>query len=104
MDRRNFDAIRPQRRDHGIHFVTGKNEVSGNRRLTATSRLEIDRDRHPHRSHRSNLHSAFQDRIAPRHIELVDATVRLALAADELVELRCVEVDRWWRSGCGWRR
>jgi hypothetical protein len=53
---------------------------------------------------RSNLHSAFHDRIAPRHIELIDATVGLSFNADKLVELRGVEFDGGRRSGCGGRR
>ena len=42
----------------------------------------------------AELHAAFADRIAARHAELVDAAVILALDADDLVELRRVEIDR----------
>src|SRR6266481_2361459 len=33
VDRSHVDAVRPQRLDHGIHFVIGENEVTGNRAL-----------------------------------------------------------------------
>jgi len=44
VDRRHVDAIRPQRLDHGIHFVIGQNEISGDGGLAAAGRLEVDGD------------------------------------------------------------
>src|SRR5258706_10194326 len=104
VDSSHVDVVRSQRLDHRIYFVIGKNEVTGNSRLAAASRLEVDRDGHAHRANRSNWHSAFHDRIAPRYIKLVDAAIGLPFAADDLIKLRRVEIDRGWSSGCGWRR
>jgi hypothetical protein len=47
------------------------------------------------------LHAAFTDRITARYGELVDAAIVLALDADDLVELRRVEIDRWRGRGRG---
>ena len=48
--------------------------------------------------------SVFRDRVAARHVELIDAAVGLTFGADDLIELRRVEIDRGWRSGRGRRR
>src|SRR5258708_39374214 len=101
VDRRDIDAIRPQRLDHGIYFVASQNKITGDSGLAATGRLEVDGNSHAHRSHRSNLHSVFRNRIAPRHIELIDPAVGLSFDADKLVELRGIKVDGGRRSGCG---
>ena len=45
------------------------------------------------------LHAAFGDRIPARHCQLVDAAVGLSLDADDLVDLRGVEIDRRRRRG-----
>jgi hypothetical protein len=51
------------------------------------------------------VHSAFGDRIAARHAELIDAAVRLPLGADDLIELGGVEIDRGLRGvGAGGQR
>ena len=50
------------------------------------------------------MHAAFGDRVAPRHGELIDATIGLPLEADDLIELRGVEIDRWHRRWCRRRR
>ena len=47
-----------------------------------------------HRSDGSELHPALGDRIAAGNAELVDAAVVLSLGADDLVELRGIEIDR----------
>src|SRR5713101_4068549 len=104
VDRGHIDPVRPQRRYDRVYFVARKHEIAGNSGLATASRLEVDRRGYAHRSHRSNLHSAFIDRIAPRHIKLVDAAVGLPFASDELIKLCRVEINRGWRSGCGWRR
>src|SRR5713226_5007505 len=103
VDRRHVDAVRPQRLDHWIHFIAGKNKISGDGCLAVTVRLETDSIRHAHRSHRRNLHSALHDRVAAWDPKLVNATVRLALDADDLIKLRRVEIDSGWRSVGGWR-
>ena len=72
---------------------SGQDEVPGDRGFAAAGRLEVDGRRDPHGAGRSDLHAAFHDRVAARHRELIDAAVRLALDADDLFELRGIEVD-----------
>src|SRR5215207_6273665 len=93
-----LDPVASQRPDNGIDLVGRQNEVAGNRRLAAAGGLETDRLGDPHRADRGELHAAFADRIAARYGELVDAAIVLALDADDLVELRRVEIDRRRRS------
>src|SRR5258708_20284841 len=99
MDRSDIDAVRPQGLDHGIYFVACQNKITGDSGLAATGRLEVDGDSHAHRSHRSNLHSAFHHWAASRHIELIDAAVAFSFDADKLVEFSGIEVDSGSRSG-----
>src|SRR3989440_10418752 len=68
----------------------------------AASRLEVDGSRDTHRPGRRDLHSAFGDRIAPWHTELIHAAIRATFHADDLVELRGIEIDR--SRSTGWRR
>src|SRR5258707_1363067 len=98
VDRGHVDAVRPQRLYDGIYFVARKHEITSDSRLAAACRLEVNRYGHAHRSNRRNLYSAFHDRIAPRHVELIDPAVRLSFGADELIELGYVRVNGWWRS------
>src|SRR5713101_8731387 len=93
VDRRHVDAVRPQRLDHWIHFIAGKNKISGDGCLAVTGRLETDSIRHAQRSDRTYLHSILGHRIAARHPKLIDAAVRLPLDANDLIELRRVEID-----------
>src|SRR5258708_21073186 len=85
--------------DHGIYFVASQNKITGDSGLAATGRLEVDGNSHAHRSHRSNLHSVFRNRIPPRHIELIDPAVGLSFDAAKLVELPGIKVDAGRRSG-----
>src|SRR5450759_1791491 len=101
MDGGHVDAVRPQRLDDWIHLIAGKNEISGDSRLATTGRLEVNCNRHAHWPDWAHLHSAFHDRIATRHVELIDAAVGLSFGANQLVELRSVEIDRGCRTGCG---
>src|SRR6266446_2959996 len=80
-----------------------QNKISRDSGLAATGRLETDGIRDTHRSDRTYLHSILRHRIAARHCKLIDAAVRLPFDANDLIELRGVEIDRRW-SGCGWRR
>src|SRR5438105_5509686 len=96
LERRNLDGISPKRFDHGLDLVAYDHEVASNGSLTSASRLKVDRVRRAHcRRHR---HAAFGDWIAPWHVELVDTTVDRAFGADDLVELRRVEVNGWGRD------
>jgi len=61
--------------------------------MTAAGRLETDRSRHAQRADWRQHHAAFGDRVAPRHGELIDAAIGLAFDANDLVELRSVEID-----------
>src|SRR5258705_7478003 len=98
VDRGHVDAVRPQRHYDGIYFVARKHEITSDSRLAAARRLEVNRYGHAHWSNRRNLHSAFHDRIAPRHVELIDPADRLSSGADALIELDCVQINGWWWS------
>src|SRR5206468_5989283 len=93
MKRGHLDAVGPQGIDHWIDLVSSEDEVTGDRCLAATGGLEVDGLRDPHRTDRREFHAAFADGIAARHSELVDAAIVLTLDANDLVELRRVEVD-----------
>src|SRR3954452_13075112 len=80
-----FDAVRPQRHDHRIDLVAGQHEVAGDGRLAVSGRLEIDGDCDAHRGDGGQQHAVFGYRVAPLHVELVDASVGLALDTDDLV-------------------
>src|SRR5206468_10100778 len=70
VERCHLDAVRSQRLDHGVDLIAGDDKVAGNSCLTSASRLEVDRIRRAHRGwHR---HPALRNRIAPRHVELVN--------------------------------
>ena len=58
----------------------------------------------PMRPDRSDRHFILDNRVPARHTKLIDATVRLAFGADDLIELRGIEIDSWRRAGCGWCR
>jgi len=97
VQRCNLDAVRPQRFDHWVDFIAGDHEIAGDRSLATARWLEIDRVGRAHRGwHR---HAILGNRIAPWHVELIDAAIDRAFGADDLVELRRVEVDcrrgRW---------
>src|SRR5450631_3258612 len=94
MHRCHVDAVCPQCLDNGIYLLTDENKIASNGSLACTGRLEVDRGGYTHRSDRRNLYSAFHDRVAARHAKLVNAAIRLALDANELVELRGVEINR----------
>src|SRR5882762_10349147 len=87
VDRGDIDPIRPQRRDHRVHFIARKHEIASNCGLAAAGRLEVDRGGYAHRTHRRNLHAAFHDRVAAWHSKLINAAVRLALAAAGRLEV-----------------
>src|SRR6266446_7003849 len=78
VDCRHVDAIRPQSRDHRVHFIARKHEIASNCSLAAAGRLEVDRRGYAHRSHRRNLHAAFHDRVAAWHSKLINAAVGFA--------------------------
>src|SRR5438876_10650301 len=84
MDRRHVDPIRPQRRNHWIHFVACQNKISGDSGFPAASGLEVDRGSHAHRTYRSNLHSAFHYRIATWQVELINTAVGLTFDSYKL--------------------
>src|SRR5215216_3545852 len=48
VDRRDLDAMLTQCLDDRVHFLAGKDEITGNRRLAVAGWLEVDRRRHPH--------------------------------------------------------
>src|SRR5437879_1893342 len=97
MNRCDIDPVGSQRPDHWIDLVPCQHEVASNCRFTATGRLEIDGLRHPHRPDGADFHSAFADWIAARHGELINAAIVLSPRAEDLVELRGIEIDRGWR-------
>src|SRR6516162_8982495 len=99
VDRSDLDAIGPQRHDYRIHLLSQEHEIAGNGRLTTTRRLEVDSSRDAKRTARAQLHAALDDSVAPRHPELIDTSASVAFQADDLVELRSVEIDggRWAR-------
>src|SRR6185312_4899237 len=101
VERGDVDAVRAQRLDDRVHFVIGEDEITGNSRLAATGRLEVDAYRCAQRGGRSHLHSALGHGVAARHIELIDTPVRVALDPDDLIELSRVEIDRGRSSS--WR-
>ena len=86
-------------RDPGKH--RDQHEVSGDGGPSAAGRLEIDRGGDAHWAGGSNLHSIFCDWVATRHAELVNSATNLSFDADDLIELRGIEIDgrlaRRWR-------
>ena len=91
--RGHFDAVRPQRQDDRVDLVAGQHEIARDGGLPAAGRLEIDANRHAHRTDGRQRHAVLRDRVASLDIKLVDAAVSLAFDADDLVELRRVEID-----------
>jgi hypothetical protein len=92
MQRGHLDAVRAQRQNDRVDLVARQHEVARDGRLPAPGRLEVDTDRNAHWSDGGQWHAVLRDRITSLHVELVDASVGLSLAADNLVELRGVEV------------
>ena len=45
---------------------------------------KLMRDRHAHRPDRRHRHAILGDRIAARHVELIDAAIGLSLGADDV--------------------
>src|SRR5215211_5141527 len=103
VNRRHLDAVGAQRLDHWIHLFGNQDEIAGDGRLAAAGRLEVDRGGGPGGPGRNKLRAVLGNGIAPRHRELIDAAVGLALGADDLLDLAGVEVDRRRRSGSGRR-
>src|SRR5882757_9803304 len=94
------DAVCSQCFDYRIHLVAGENEIPGDSCLAATGGLKTDGYRHAHRPDRADLHAIFRDWVTARHGELIDTAVRLSFDADDLIQLRGVEIDGWrWRRG-----
>src|SRR2546422_10978897 len=92
-----FDAVRQQRFDHRVDFIAGDHEIAGDRSLATARWLEVDRIRRAHRGW--PRHATLGNRIAPWHVELIDAAIDRAFGADDLIELCRIEIDcrrgRW---------
>src|SRR5262249_12994478 len=99
-----FDAVGAQSPYNRVHFFPSQDKVARNSRFPVTGWLKIDCCRKSHRSRRSNRHFLFDYLTAAGHTKLVDAAIRLTLGSDGLIQLRCIEVHRWGRRGCGCNR
>src|SRR4051812_2786295 len=86
MDRSDLDAVVAQRLDDRVHFVAGKDEITGDGGLPAASRLEVDGGGYAHGPRGTDLHPSLLNGVAPRNPELIRAAIGLPLAADDLVE------------------
>src|SRR6266436_5231612 len=102
VDRRHLDIAGAQGADQRVDLVARYQEIAGYRGFAVTGRLKVDGVGAAERA--VHLHSAFHGGIAARHAELIDAADGVALDADDLVELRGIEIDGWrWTRG-GWGR
>ena len=88
--------------DQRIDLVSRDQKVAGDRGLAAPGGLEVDGVGAAQRS--GDLQPHFDDRVAPRHAELVDAAIRGAFDADDLIEFCGIEIDRGRRRWIGRRR
>src|SRR5215470_12738814 len=100
VERRHLDAVGSQCLDDWIDLVTSQHKVTGDRGLTAAGRLKAKCCRHAQRAHWCDHHSGFGDRVTPRYGKLIDATIGLTFAADDLIKLRSVEIDSRRGSRC----
>ncbi len=92
VDSRYLDAVFPQRLQHRVHFRAQQNEIAGDGRLAAARRLKVDGNAGAHG--RRNSHAGVADDIRPRDGELIDATGGRALLAQDLFQLRRIDVRR----------
>src|SRR5215207_5446957 len=79
VNRGHLDTVGAQHPEYLLHFLCRQHEVAGDGGVTTASRLEVDSGRDSHRTCWGDLHPTLTDWIAPRHIELVDTTIRLSL-------------------------
>ena len=96
---RDLDPVGSKGFDHRVDLISGQHKIARDRSLAAASWLKTDAGRHPKRAGRRQWRSYFDDRVAPRHTELIDAAVGLALYTDDLIKLCRIKLDRR-RSAC----
>src|SRR5690348_6462733 len=93
-----FNAVRAQGADHRIDLLPGEDEVASDGGVPVPGRLEVDAGGNAEWTGRIERHPALGNLVTPRDTELVDATDRLPLGADNAVEFGGVEID-FGRSG-----
>src|SRR5215218_3122009 len=81
VDGRDLNVVSPQRLDYRVHFFGYENEVAGDRRLPASGWLEVNCGCHSKWAGGANLHALMGDRVSPRNIDLIHASVCLAFGA-----------------------
>src|SRR5216684_8467170 len=91
MDGSHLNAVLPQRVDHRIHFASDENEISSDCCFAYACRLEIQRRCQSHGT--GYGHASFRHLLGPGHANLVDASIRLPLVSENLVDGRSVEIN-----------
>src|SRR5262249_18323450 len=86
------DALGAERPDHVDDLRADEGKVARDRCLAATGRLEIDAGGSAH-DRRADRHSLLRDRIAAGYVDSIDTAIVGALATQDLIDLRSVEVD-----------
>ena len=84
----------------GLTSLGDHHKVASDRSVAVSRRLEAYAGRNAEGAGRRNRHAVHRHRIAARDSELIDAAIGLAFDADDLVELRGIEINRWWGSRC----
>src|SRR5215471_13243091 len=97
-----LDPILTERADKRFHFVSGNDEVAGDRRFAAAGRLEVD---HGAGSHGGwEWHAILDDRVLAGNGELIDTAIDLTIYANRTVQVSRVEVNRCCLGGRRSRR
>src|SRR6202521_6302232 len=93
------DSVLPQRFDDRIDLSSKQYEISSDRRLSVTSRLEVQGCRHAHRWR--NCHTRVGNCLRSRHCDLKDSTINLPGVSENLLDLLLVETKFGCGRGCG---
>src|SRR5712692_8228020 len=92
MQCRHLDPAVAQRLEYGIDLPCDEHEVTGDRCLTAASRLEVDDNARTHGDR--NRHSALHYGFGPGDVELIDTAIDCTLGAKRLIDCGGVQVER----------
>src|ERR1700686_4652098 len=95
------DSVLSQRFDDRIDLSSKQYEISSDRRLAVTCRLEVQGCGYAHR--RRNRHTRVGNCLGPRHCDLKDSTINLAGVPENLLDLLLVKTEFACGLVCGGR-